>query len=492
MIRRLILSTVFGIQAWLGIAQQTNNASRQNKATVMKTGTATQLAPGTWKGTVTINPQLHVNIAIEVLLNNGDFRYFFHSIDQNSYNFPIRKVSFEEDTINLAITSLNAILRLHVNGDTATGYISQRGGGMPTRLEKTSVPLPKPNRPQEPQYPLPYVESFVTVETDLPDVRLAGTLTIPKGNKQYPAVLLIPGSGPSDRDQSIFGHKNMMVLADFLTRNGFVVLRMDDRGTGESTGNFEAAAIPDFAADAAACIRYLAGRPEVAGKQVGVIGHSLGAEIAAYLAATASQVHFVVFMAGSAETLGTTIIRQTEKIYTDRGASAKAVALNTVILNTVFGIIQTTPGDSLALARIDSACIPLNTQLAAIPESERQLIETAYPLTANAFQHLLTPGLRHDLFYDPGTTLKRIKQPALVLQGQNDIQVFPDNGPAMFALLQGKNMSPLSGYKSFPQTNHMFQRCNTCTVDEYQQLEETIAQEVLDTLLKWLTKVVQQ
>lgn len=475
-IRKVLIGVNITIATMQGAtAQQTNQHSLTN---------------GLWKGTIQINEERAFNIAIEKMENNGNPKYFFHSIDQNSYNFPIRNFEFQADSLKLLISSLNASISLQVTNTSANGYFTQRNVRFPVKLEHTLQPLQKPNRPQEPAYPLPYYEEDVIIRNNSANVNLAGTITYPKDNLKHPAILLIPGSGPSDRDQSIFGHKNFLVLADILTRNGFIVLRMDDRGCGESTGDFESTSIKDFATDAAGCIQYLKTRKEVSGGQVGVLGHSLGADIAAYLAAGNSDIKFVILMAGSAEMLSTTIIRQTEKIYADNGASADAIALNTDILKAVFTAVDQTTNDSVTMAWITKAFEPLNKRLAEIGERQQALIETTHPLKPETFSHFLSPGMRFDLFYDPTPALLKIKQPVLVLHGEKDIQVSINNSTIIISQLKQYNRNPHTQSKLYPSTNHMFQQCKSCTVDEYQHIEETISPMVLKDIISWLKQLI--
>jgi predicted acyl esterase len=102
------------------------------------------------------------------------------------------------------------------------------------------------HRPQEPEPPFPYDAQEVSFLNEKDEARLAGTLTLPKSDGPFPAVILITGSGPQDRNDSVFGHKLFLVLDDHLNSLGIAVLRMDDRGVGESTGNFSEATSEDF------------------------------------------------------------------------------------------------------------------------------------------------------------------------------------------------------------------------------------------------------
>ena len=154
-------------------------------------------------------------------------------------------------------------------------------------------------RPQNPTKPYPYHDEDVSYENKVQNVTLAATLTIPSGKGPFPAVVLITGSGPQDRDESLLGHKPFLVLSDYLTRHGIAVLRADDRGTGKSTGDFATATTADFATDTEAGIAYLKTRPEVNPQKIGLIGHSEGGIIAPMIAAQNSDVAFIVMMAGS-------------------------------------------------------------------------------------------------------------------------------------------------------------------------------------------------
>src|SRR5690606_20657727 len=140
-------------------------------------------------------------------------------------------------------------------------------------------------RPQTPAKPYPYEEQEVTVENKSAGITLAGTLTIPKGKGKHPAVILFTGSGTQDRDMSMLGHKPFLVLADHLTRQGFAVLRLDDRGAGKSGGNPTLATTQDFVSDAQAAYTFLKSHQLINPKKVGLLGISEGALIASSVAA---------------------------------------------------------------------------------------------------------------------------------------------------------------------------------------------------------------
>ena len=121
---------------------------------------------------------------------------------------------------------------------------------------------------------------------------MAGTLSMPAGTGPFTAVVLITGSGPPDRDETIVGHKPFLVIADYLARRDIAVLRCDDRGTAESTGSFPKATSADFATDVLAAMRFLATVDGIDPGRIGLIGHSEGGLIAPMVAGLTEDVDF--------------------------------------------------------------------------------------------------------------------------------------------------------------------------------------------------------
>jgi uncharacterized protein len=153
-----------------------------------------------------------------------------------------------------------------------------------------------PARPQTPRPPFPYVVREVSIKT--PDgMRLAGTLTIPRNATRSPAVVLAPGAGAVDRDDTIMGHKPFLVVADHLARRGIASLRLDSRGIGGSTGSYMQAGGEELAADLRAAVSFLKQQPEVDPQVLGLVGHSQGGIVGALAAAGSPDVRFLVLLA---------------------------------------------------------------------------------------------------------------------------------------------------------------------------------------------------
>jgi uncharacterized protein len=302
---------------------------------------------------------------------------------------------------------------------------------------------------------------------------LAGTLTIPQGKGPFPAVLLITGSGPQDRDESLLGHKPFLVLSDWLTRKGIEVLRADDRGMGKSTGVFGTATTADFATDVEAGVAFLKTRPEVNAKKIGLIGHSEGGIIAPMVAARNPDVGCIVMLAGSGVP-GDQILVEQRKLIAEAGGMSKEQA------------------EKEALE--ERAVLALVVKEKDSPELEKDLRaglekDVKEPELGAQVKVLTSPWFRYFLAYDPGPALKKVKCPVLALNGEKDLQVPPDlNLPTISkALTEGGNKN--FEVVELPGLNHLFQTATTGSPTEYATIEETMSPVVLGKVSEWILKL---
>jgi hypothetical protein len=166
---------------------------------------------------------------------------------------------------------------------------------------KMNNSVQQPKRPQDPKPPFPYDIQEVSYENKSAGITLSGTLTLPRAQGPFPAVLLIAGMGPVDRNgEGYYGLKPLLVLADYLTRHGIAVLRFDKRGVGKSTGTFDTTVTcPDLADDVLAGIEFLKSCKTINPHQIGLIGHSEGGLVAAMVTAQSNDVAFVILMSGA-------------------------------------------------------------------------------------------------------------------------------------------------------------------------------------------------
>ena len=331
-----------------------------------------------------------------------------------------------------------------------------------------------PARPQEPSPPFPYISQDVRYPNPATQyVSLAATFTKPKEGGPFPAVLLISGAGPQDRDETTAGHKPFLVLADYLTRRGIAVLRVDDRGTAQSTGYFQPATTQDFASDAEAGVQYLMSRPDVDQKHIGLIGHGEGAIVAPMVAVKMPQVAFIVLLAGTAVPGEQVLLAQTERAEKVAGLSGDQIRADKRIGALLYKMVREGKTET------------------ELRQALERLNEDDQPFAAHweaQVPRLEAPWLRFFLSYDPAPTLEKVKCPVLALEGEKDLQVVPQqNVPAMkAALARGGNRD--SEVDLMPGLNYMFQKSKTGLASEYGNTQETISPAVLVKIGDWIAK----
>jgi pimeloyl-ACP methyl ester carboxylesterase len=449
---------------------------------------------GIWIGDLIVNEDVSLRIGFEVISENDSLSATMASIDQGAYGIEVNSISMIEDSVVFSVNAMGATYTGHFVADTLIEGQFAQGDQPPLVLNfarAESIPGAPPKRHQNPTKPYPYQEEEIEFVSSISEFKLAGTLTYPKRGKNFPAVLLIPGSGPNDRDETIWGHKIFLVLADYLTRNGIAVLRLDDRGVGESTGDFGTASISDFADDAVAGINYLRSREDISIGKIGLIGHSLGADIAPLAANRSSEASFVVLMAGSGITLAETIHFQTEHIYTQRGASASAIDLNKRINQAVFDIAAANLDRPAMEDKLTKTFNKLSLELDQISEDDRHKAELPEVLKPEDYYGFLAENMRYDLVYNPCDQLDKIKIPLLMLAGEMDTQVSAEhNIPLMKAALRRAGNEHFTE-NIFSNVNHLFQTCSTGEIEEYNQIGETIAPEVLKTISDWIDNTIE-
>ncbi len=335
-----------------------------------------------------------------------------------------------------------------------------------TALSAVSAGL---RRPQNPTRPYPYREEDLSYPNRAAGIQLGATLTMPNGPGPFPAVVLITGSGQQDRDETALGHKPFLVLADYLTRRGFAVLRSDDRGIGKSGGVFATAVNSDFAGDTEAAMDYLKTRREIDAGRIGLIGHSGGGIIAPLVAARRRGVAFVVLMAGTG-------LRGDEVIVDQVIASAEAE-----------GIPRAAALEAGRTQRRVEDIIMQGYDDAALKDKLRPILGAKTDAVVPQFT---TPWHREFLIYDPAPALRKLTCPVLALIGEKDVQVLPRrNLPAIRkALQEGGNRR--FQVRELPGLNHLFQAARTGAVSEYAQIEETISPLALDAIAVWITAAV--
>ena len=269
-------------------------------------------------------------------------------------------------------------------------------------------------RPQNPTKPYPYREEEILFANASAKISLAGTLTLPPGKGPFPAAILLSGSGPHDRDESLVGHRPFLVLADHLTRRGIAVLRFDKRGIGKSTGDYTNATTADFASDAEAVLAYLKTRKEIDPKKIGLIGHSEGGMIAPMVATRSNDVAWIVLLAGPALKGEDTLLLQSELILRTAGVNDGQIA-KTREFNKQTYVLVRQEKDPAALEAKLNALVQSSGMSASLPPAALQA----------QVRLMVSPWFRFFLDYDPVPALRKTMCPVLALNGEKDLQIAP-------------------------------------------------------------------
>jgi len=402
------------------------------------------------------------------------------SPDQGVKGIPVDEVTLKDSTLYLNVSTIAGAFEGKVSEDFSLieGEWKQSGASFRLLLQKIEKAL-ELTKPQEPEKPYPYIEEDVKYNNQEAGVILAGTLTLPDKEGFFPAVLLVSGSGPQDRDESVFGHKPFLVLADYLTRQGIAVLRFDDRGVGKSTGDFSLATSNDFASDVLAGIDYLKSRKEINAEQIGLIGHSEGGIIAPMVAVHSRDVSFIVLMAGPGLTGEEILYLQSELISRANGTSEEGIARNRHYNEKLYSLVKEEENKDILIEKADKI---FDEYFAELSEEEKSRIGDQKAFIEAQIQSLLSPWFKYFLTYDPKSTLSKVSCPVLAINGEKDLQVPPEENLEAIkeALIAGGNKDFM--IKELPGLNHLFQTAQTGSPDEYAKIEETISSVALELI----------
>jgi len=434
---------------------------------------------GTWMGTLDTGT-IKLHVVFHILNSANGLTATMDSPDQGMKSLQTSAVKRAGASLRIEADKLDGVYVGTIAADKSSidGKWTQKGNTFPLVLKpvKDEAVL-EPKRPQNPVKPYPYRDEDVTYENKIQNVTLAATFTVPQGKGPFSAVVLITGSGPQDRDETLLGHKPFLILSDYLTRHGIAVLRADDRGTAKSTGDFKTATTADFATDTEAGIAYLKTRPEVDPHKIGLIGHSEGAVIAPMIAARNPDVAFIVMMAGSGVSGDQVLVAQREAIAVAGGTKPEEAA-------------KYAAKEKEMLALIEAEKVPTEKDDAALEKELREKMAGDVPESQIGLQiKLLTsPWFRYFLTYDPASALRKVTCPVLVLNGEKDKQVLPEQNlpPIRQALTQAGNKH--FEVDELPGLNHLFQTANTGSPTEYAGIEETMSPVALEKINTWIAK----
>ncbi|WP_337871918.1 alpha/beta hydrolase [Ignavibacterium sp.] len=443
---------------------------------------------GSWIGKLKLPNGIQLTIVFNLQKSNDEYTATLDSPDQGAKGIPCGKVKIENDSINIDVPAIvgNYVGKIIYDEKKITGFWNQAGSSFELNLEYTKEVSP-PNRPQEPKPPFPYIVEDVKFKNEKDNITLAGTFTYPEKNKKYPAVVLITGSGAQNRDEEIFNHKPFLVIADHLTKNGFAVLRYDDRGYGESEGDHSLATTMDFAEDVRAAVNYLKTRNEVDKNKIGLIGHSEGGMIAPVVASSSDDIAFIVLMAAPGVPGDSILYLQTDLIYKAEGQSEEKIQQILKGLREVYTILKSDEDEISLREKLKIKFQELFNQLS---EEEKKQFGNPETYMEMEIRMVMSPWFRYFLKFNPKEYLEKVKCPVLALNGEKDLQVPPkENLPAIeYALKHGGNNKYL--IKELAGLNHLFQISKYGTIGEYGVIEETISPSVLEIVVNWMKETL--
>lgn len=434
---------------------------------------------GEWAGDLTISG-VTLRIALSLAEEEGVWSGALDVPQQAMVNLPIHSILVDGDEIAFQILEGGPLATFEGalnDEDVLSGsFVQANTPGIFTLSRVVASDAPT----------LPYIEEDVTFES--PGATLAGTLTLPEGSGPFPALVLVTGSGQQNRDEEIPivpGYRPFFDIADRLTQAGFAVLRYDDRGAGESTGDFALATTDDFVDDANAAIAYLRERPEIDSAQVGILGHSEGANVAARVAANDPAIAWAVAWAGTAVP-GSEVIKL-QAVLQARAGGMGEEELEALAATQNRAVDLMVAEDWAGLEEEIGAYIGAQFD-ALTPEQQASIGNREAAINQQVQAQLAaaqSPWFQAFLQHNPADDWRRVTSPVLAFFGELDTQVDPEQNRA--SLADALALNPDVTIVELPGVNHLFIPAVTGGAAEYASLDPTLLPEFLDILTSWLS-----
>jgi hypothetical protein len=407
-------------------------------------------------------------------------------------DYPSSKFKIAGDSLFVTFSGIiQASFNGSIQGDTLiVGNWLQMGKVSPISLKKKS----EYNRPQNPIPPFPYKIEEVTYFNKDKSIRFGGTLTIPEKGEKHPAAILITGSGQEDRDETFFGHKPFLVIADYLTRHGIAVLRVDDRGIGETTGKETLlnATSYDFVKDVTTGIEFLKNHHDINSTEIGLVGHSEGGIIASIIGSERNDLAFIVSMAGVGVKGKDFVLSQIE---TRLKRSMPQISIDSIMSfeKKAIEIIMNEQNNRTAEVAVFQKLSTkwLNNQDSLTKKYFGMEYKDGFQISNSKavsmrYNRMMQPWYRYLLSYSPDSVCSKIGTPFLAINGEKDKQVLAKlnlNGfDKIFTDCNKTNYKIIS----YPELNHFFQHCKDGYMDEVESIEETISTDVLRDMTNWI------
>ncbi|MBN3521596.1 alpha/beta fold hydrolase [Algoriphagus lutimaris] len=439
---------------------------------------------GQWNGVLKVQG-VQLRLVFNIEKTDSGYKSTMDSPDQAAFGIPVNSTTFQDGTLKITISNARIEYEGTLDKDQIIiGVFTQAGQPFPLNLIKGEITKEESKRPQEPKKPYPYLSEDLTFENSKDGITLAGTLTIPKTGNKFPAVILISGSGPQNRDEELMGHKPFLVLSDYLTRNGIAVLRFDDRGTGKSTGEHGQATSADFANDAEAALEYLKTREEIDPTKIGLAGHSEGGIIAPKVAISNEDVAFLILMAGTGIPGDELLLLQQRMLGKASGMTENQLIENDIISKKAFDLVKNSNNLERDLSDL------MSETFRNIPKNQIPSGMTEADFVNAQINQMTNPWMQYFIQYDPAPTLEKVTCPVLAINGSKDLQVAPKEnlGAIKSALERGGNNQVT--IVEIPELNHLFQESTTGMPSEYASIEQTFSPIAMEEILHWINEQI--
>jgi uncharacterized protein len=463
--------------------------------------TFSQHITGNWQGALQIQGT-GLPIIFHISKDSADkYVATFDSPAQKVFNNPCSEVILKEDSLVLLMPVIKGKYTGKLSKDNMqlNGNFYQGGNSLPLTLNKTgsNATIKKINRPQTPLPPFSYKSEDVEYDNANKSIHFGATFTVPLPEPNtdyvkapaYPTVLLITGSGAQDRDENILDHKPFALIADYLTRQGIAVLRVDDRGKGKTSGSFATSTTFDFALDVEAGINYLKSRKDVDSFNIGLIGHSEGGMIAPIVASRRKDIGFIILLAGPGINVLDMMEQQSADVMASTGSLKSDIDFYRPLYRKLVTAIITAKDTATASKKAMLVFKKWQKGKSAATIKNTTGIETEkdIPAFTNAFvKQLSNPWFSNFIKMKPQNYLTKTNCPVLALNGEKDIQVSAKLNLAGIKTALQKNNNTHATTIEMPGLNHLFQHCKKCSADEYGQLEETFDTATLKIMLDWI------
>jgi hypothetical protein len=436
---------------------------------------------GSWTGELAVSGT-KLPLIFNVKQNGDKLVTTLDSPMQGAKDLPTNLTSFVNNELIIDAKNYGMAYQGKLENDAINGTFTQGGVSIPLTLSRKKEGEPMLNRPQTPKPPFDYLVEDVTFTNPTDKNTLTGTLTLPRSKKPFKVVVMITGSGQQNRDEEIFGHKSFWVIADDFAKKGIGVLRVDDRGTGGSNGASMAMTTQNFAGDTNAAVEFLAQKGYT---DIGLIGHSEGGIIAPMVASQNPKVKFIIAMAGPGVPTDELLMLQTNAIGKASGATEAELKSAAETNQKMYSLMKNYTGNDLK-GEVKKLFI---AEIQNLPKEQQPDAAEIDKIADEETQKVVIPWFEYFLKINPDAYWSKLKIPVLAINGTKDLQVISKENLAGIKASLEKAKNKKFEIVEFPNLNHLFQEAKTGAVEEYGQIEQTIAPQVLEKMSSWILKV---